>query len=71
MISLDSKIQDELDQYIIENEKLAFLIHIREVTGCEMAEAIQKLGKRYRELKNQYPEKFLLSEDQYWDGFYS
>ena len=62
---------DELDQLIIENKKLEFTQLYRKLSGGSLRDGIIAKGERYRYLKEQCPEKFTLTDEEYWDGYYS
>lgn len=62
---------DELDLLIIENRKMEFHQLYRKITDCSINDVTFALGERYRILNKVAPEKLKLTEDKYWDGFYS
>jgi len=62
---------EALDVLIFYNEKIAFCKFYREFTGESLSNAINALSQRYQYLRECYPEKFTISDVEYWSGFYS
>jgi hypothetical protein len=62
---------NELDQLIIENKKLQFNQMYQKLTNCSVRDLIIIKAERYRHLKEVCPEKFKLTDEEYWDGYYS
>ena len=63
--------QGKLDLLILENKKIAFYKAYREIVNCSLGDAIAELGLRYEVLRSQRNSEFTVSNEQYWDGFYS
>ena len=60
-----------IDPLIFDGSPLLGMITIRKATGCGLRQANELYCDRYRILRESHPEKFRLSHEQHWEGFYS
>jgi hypothetical protein len=60
-----------IDEAIVANLKLKALQQIQLLNGYSLKEAIECLCKRYAKLRQDSPERFTCSHDDYWAEFYS
>jgi len=60
-----------IDETIFANMKLPAIERIRALTGCGISDAIVILSDRYKKLRDQSPERFSCSDNEYWKDFYS
>ena len=67
----DDEPHGSFDRLIFENQKMQYLQRLRQETGCTFRDALEQLYSRYETLREQAPEKFSVSHEDYWDGFYS
>jgi hypothetical protein len=61
----------ELDAHILARHILLATMCIRRFTGVGIRDALEIHANRYEELRNQRPDDFVCSDDEYWRGFYS
>ena len=59
---------NELDDLIFANRKIEALRFLVERRNIEFAAAIEALSTRYRELRNEFPNRFTCSDAEYWQG---
>lgn len=60
-----------LDAHILKNRKADGINLIRQATGMSLGAAIRALSQRYDLLREQRPDDFTQSHEEYWSGFYS
>ncbi len=68
---LHIKDDSDLDRLIVANQKLEAVALIRKKKSCGIPEAIDILTHRYRALREESPEQFLITDEEYWRGFQS
>lgn len=62
---------DRIDQFIFENFILNGIRDYTKLLKIDLKSALDVYHWRYAVLRKEHPEKFLLSENDYWNGFYS
>jgi len=60
-----------IDPLIFDGSPAHAMMEVRKATGCGLSKAIDLVSDRYRFLRERHPEKFKVSHEQYWEGFYS
>jgi hypothetical protein len=60
-----------IDADIVANRMLHALEEIRALAGCSLSEALITFYERYARLRAETPERFALSNRDYWKGFYT
>ncbi|WP_093659601.1 hypothetical protein [Streptomyces wuyuanensis] len=62
---------DIADDQILANRIIRGLIAIREHLGCSLRESLEVFAARYEALRDERPDDFVCTRDEYWVGFYS
>jgi hypothetical protein len=60
-----------IDGLLIDRRRLNAAQEITRVFGCGIGDAVTVLGERYTYLKATKPERFPLSDQEFWEGFSS
>jgi hypothetical protein len=61
----------EIDSLLFANNPLRAVKRIREITGLGVHKSGDIMHERYRELRERYADKFSLTDEEYWSGWYS
>ncbi|MDV9174763.1 hypothetical protein R6V09_32215 [Streptomyces sp. W16] len=65
------QLPESVDREILEHRIIPALVTIRETLGCTLHQALDVFAERYEELRDDRPDDFILSRDEYGRGFYS
>jgi hypothetical protein len=69
--TLESKKWAAIDEEIFAHRTLTAVQGIKNLTGCDLRDAILLLHDRYAELRKMHPDRFTVSDDEYWRETYS
>ena len=70
-LALDPDQRNQVDEFIVTNRKPQAFKAMRDASGCSLTDAIEILGTRHQELRENRPDDFTVRAEPYWDGFYS
>lgn len=68
LIKTDS---ERIDQFIFNNFIIDGIVEYKKLLNIPLKGAIEIYQWRYSQLREAFPEKFRLSKEEYWKGFYS
>ncbi len=63
--------KEMLDDLVVRNKKLAFGSTFRGLVQCSLIEMIDVMGYRYEYLRKNEPERFSVSDQDWWNNAYS
>ncbi|WP_229068848.1 hypothetical protein [Actinoplanes sp. DH11] len=61
----------EVDEYIVQHRIIHGLQAIRRARGCGIPAALDEFSERYRWLRENRPQDFIVTDESYGAGFYS
>ena len=61
----------EIDALLFANDPLRAARRSREVTGLGLHASGDIMHERYRKLREESPDKFSITNEEYWSGWYS
>ncbi|MDI3407506.1 hypothetical protein [Streptomyces cavernicola] len=65
------RLPESVDRDILEQRIVPALVTIRGTLGCTLHQAIDAFAQRYEELRQDRPDDFELSRDEYGHDFWS
>jgi Spy/CpxP family protein refolding chaperone len=60
--------RDQIDEFILTDQRIFALLVMTRATGCALREAIEIMAHRYQELRETRPHDFTVDHDAYWEG---